>query len=462
MKAAEETITLFQMDALIRYTLFVASLVSVLSIYRIISNPLKTVPGPFWAKFTEFWRTARYYRGSWHDDIIKLHEKYGPVVRIAPNEVSIVDKEALLKVYGHATGIRKTRWYDVWRPAGLGEGMFYTTLPKEHAFLRKRVSNAYSMSTILSLEHTMQPLLDNVWAKFRDIANEGRTIDMQQWANYLAYDVVTRLGVGEASGFVQAGADLRSIIKTLHTMFLLQSVMGYIPGGMRWFQYAIPRLFLPAIAGYSGDPNLAFGAWMGEEVVPKVIARTQAGKTTTEDHLDRFIAMKEADGSPASLPSVLGEAGNLLGAGGDTTAIGIAVVLGELLQHPEYLEKVRAEVDGAFEQTGQALDYRTAEKLPFLHASVKEALRLCPSILWQLPREAPAEGITIAGHYIPPDASVSMSPIAMNRCKEIFGDDANEFRPDRYFRDPEYVRDIEKFDVTVSPPLLSVFFSRVC
>lgn len=40
----------------------------------------------------------------WHDDILELHERYGPVVRIAPNEVSFVDKAALVQVYGHSTG----------------------------------------------------------------------------------------------------------------------------------------------------------------------------------------------------------------------------------------------------------------------------------------------------------------------------------------------------------------------
>jgi hypothetical protein len=45
--------------------------------------------------------------GNWHQDILDLHNQYGPVVRISPNEVSIVNVDALQAVYGHSKGTRK-------------------------------------------------------------------------------------------------------------------------------------------------------------------------------------------------------------------------------------------------------------------------------------------------------------------------------------------------------------------
>jgi hypothetical protein len=78
-------------------------------IYRFCLDPLRHIPGPPAARFTELWRTRRYALGGWHQDILDLHDKYGPVVRIAPNEISFVDKDALVQVYGHSTGTRKVR-----------------------------------------------------------------------------------------------------------------------------------------------------------------------------------------------------------------------------------------------------------------------------------------------------------------------------------------------------------------
>lgn len=78
-------------------------------VYCIFLHPLRRVPGPFAAKFTQFWRVRKYAQGHWHEDVVNLHRHYGPVVRVSPNEVSFVDQEALVKIYGHQTGTRKVR-----------------------------------------------------------------------------------------------------------------------------------------------------------------------------------------------------------------------------------------------------------------------------------------------------------------------------------------------------------------
>jgi hypothetical protein len=72
------------------------------SLYSIFFHPLRRVPGPYLARFSELWRNIRYFRGSWLDDVVSLHETYGPVVRIGPNEISFVDGEALKQLYGQS------------------------------------------------------------------------------------------------------------------------------------------------------------------------------------------------------------------------------------------------------------------------------------------------------------------------------------------------------------------------
>ena len=75
--------------------------------YRLFLHPLAGVPGPFVARFTGLWRTTKYFQGTWYQDILVLHKKYGRVVRIAPNEVSFVDGEALKRIYGHGKPCKK-------------------------------------------------------------------------------------------------------------------------------------------------------------------------------------------------------------------------------------------------------------------------------------------------------------------------------------------------------------------
>jgi hypothetical protein len=81
---------------------FVGFLTLVLSaVHRIWFHPLAHVPGPFVAKFTHMWQTVKSFQGTWYCDILSVHEKYGPVVRISPDEISFVDGDALKRLYGH-------------------------------------------------------------------------------------------------------------------------------------------------------------------------------------------------------------------------------------------------------------------------------------------------------------------------------------------------------------------------
>jgi hypothetical protein len=85
----------------------VAALLTWIILYRLFLHPLAGVPGPFIARFTGLWRTTKYFQGTWYDDILGLHQKYGRVVRIAPNEISFVDGEALKRLYGHGKPCKK-------------------------------------------------------------------------------------------------------------------------------------------------------------------------------------------------------------------------------------------------------------------------------------------------------------------------------------------------------------------
>lgn len=219
--------------------------------------------------------------------------------------------------------------------------------------------------------------------------------------------------------------------------FFIQACMGYVPGQMFWLNNPISQTLLQLFGPASTKGRTTFFNWLFKRVAGR--KAEEQPKDKPRDMLDRYIAMKDPDGQPVRFTGVFIEAGNWLGADANTSAIGIAMVLGQLLTRPENYRRVQQEVDEAYASLeGKPLDYLTAEKLPFLQACVKEATRLCPSILWQLPREAPKERLTIAGHHIPPSATISMSPIAQNSGREVLGDDAEGWRPERYLGEKEY------------------------
>lgn len=63
-------------------------------------HALAGYPGPLIARFSSLWMAYIASTGKRHLYMMKLHETYGPIVRIGPNLVSIVDADVVKKCLG--------------------------------------------------------------------------------------------------------------------------------------------------------------------------------------------------------------------------------------------------------------------------------------------------------------------------------------------------------------------------
>jgi hypothetical protein len=57
-------------------------------------SPLSDIPGPFFASITRLWQIVTLVQGDSINVFYDLHQKYGPFVRVAPNEVSVCHPDA--------------------------------------------------------------------------------------------------------------------------------------------------------------------------------------------------------------------------------------------------------------------------------------------------------------------------------------------------------------------------------
>jgi cytochrome P450 len=102
------------------------------------------------------------------------------------------------------------------------------------------------------------------------------------------------------------------------------------------------------------------------------------------------------------------------------------------------------------------------EHLPCYVACVYETLRLCPPAPNIFPRLGSAGGIQLAGKFVPPGTEVTSNPFIANRDKTVYGDDAEEFRPERWLDedgaklDEERVKHYMKYNFTFG------YSARVC
>lgn len=160
--------------------------------------------------------------------------------------------------------------------------------------------------------------------------------------------------------------------------------------------------------------------------------------TGAPDFCSKLLAMKEAHDPKKAGPSaeslVMGACvGNIM-AGSDTTSISMLGAFYNIVTHPSALATLRKELDDA-EARGELSDpptFAESQKLTYFQAVLKEAFRLHPAVGYPLWRQVPAGGATICGKYFPAGANVGINAWVLHRDREIWGADADEFKPERW------------------------------
>jgi hypothetical protein len=81
-------------------------------VYQTFIHPLSKFPGPPIASLTNWWKIYHTYRLDLHEAVLALHHRYGPVVRIGPNDLHFWEPEAITAIYKAGRAMPKTEFYD--------------------------------------------------------------------------------------------------------------------------------------------------------------------------------------------------------------------------------------------------------------------------------------------------------------------------------------------------------------
>ena len=81
-------------------------------IFTGLTSPLRHIPGPAWSRFTRLPLKKAIVGGRRIFFIHALHEQYGDVVRIAPDEVSVADVDGFKQIHAVSSKFVKNKWYE--------------------------------------------------------------------------------------------------------------------------------------------------------------------------------------------------------------------------------------------------------------------------------------------------------------------------------------------------------------
>jgi hypothetical protein len=94
----EILLKMFQL-ALLFLSMVVAP-IALVALYRLTLHPLAGVPGPKIAAITIYWYSQQVKHGRIVQMGQTMHKKYGPIVRVGPNEIWVCSKEGFKAIYG--------------------------------------------------------------------------------------------------------------------------------------------------------------------------------------------------------------------------------------------------------------------------------------------------------------------------------------------------------------------------
>lgn len=116
-------------------------------------------------------------------------------------------------------------------------------------------------------------------------------------------------------------------------------------------------------------------------------------------------------------------------AGVETTAVVLEWAMSLLLNNPDVLQKVRAEIDCNV-ANGRMLNDADLVNLPYLCCVIKETLRLYPPAPLLLPHFS-SENCIVGGYHIPRGTTIMVNAWAMHRDSKVW-EEPNKFKPERF------------------------------
>ncbi|GFN18246.1 cytochrome P450 [Aspergillus tubingensis] len=387
-------------------------------VYRLFFHRLRNVPGPVAARVSRHYAAYHTVKDAqMHYTIQRLHQQYGDVVRIGPREISVCRASAIQAIYGPPSRCIKGPWYDQITHENDKKTLFAIRDLKVHSKRRRQWDQA--AKGIQCYHNFVQEQSKILIKKIRE--HQGRPMDVTNWINCYAFDVMGHVVLGAELGMLKTG-------KRIPELQIIDEGQRYVAvaGTMPW----IPPLLM-RIPGLSATLN-PFRHRCHELFDTR---RASRAKLSEPKDIISWLIQGQENGDPGAPPTeqaIKDDAWFIMSAGSDTTASALINTIYYLATHPGAQVQLQRELDERVPEGIEDLSYEKVKDLPYLTAVINETLRLKPSVLDGLVRVTPPQGLQVDKDlHLPGDVIVSVPTFAIQR-DERYWEDADQFRPERW------------------------------
>ncbi|KAI2622780.1 cytochrome P450 [Hypomontagnella submonticulosa] len=405
---------------------------------------LRHIKGSWATKLSEIPHTRAILSEECQNWYAEVNKNYGPIAHVSPRILATSSPELWVRINAHPGYTRSDWFYRSARFDWRRDNVFSQIDVQKHELRRKQMIAGYSGRENATLENDIDICISQLLHLIRsNYAGKSKLIDLAEKLQFLTLDVISTIGFGKCFGLLDADDDPHEYVKT--TEDGLRNVNRQMALGTWRLNLIIPKT-KPDPATATGFEKMLLFCFAVVDAREKAFKEQEAlGIVEKADMLTSF--MKNGLLGDQLKAEVLLQ----IVAGSDTTAGGLRGMMLYILTNPRVYKKLLAEIEGAVQSgkvppTPEIISYNQAKQLVYLQAVIREVIRIFPPLNDPLARDTPPDGdtITIEGQevYLPGGVSVIPSFIPMFRNTDVYGEDVDMFRPERWLDEP----DKEKLD----------------
>ncbi|KHN95530.1 Cytochrome P450 [Metarhizium album ARSEF 1941] len=409
--------------------------------YRLCLHPLAGFPGPKLAaasSWYEFYHDV-IGRGVFCWEIKRMHDRYGPIVRINPDELHILDTSFYEEIYAPASK-KRDKYADYVVFLGVPTGAFATCPHDHHRVRRKALNVSFSKRAIYEAEGLVRNKVRLLCARLGGIARADGVVRLDAALFALANDIITEYSFGEGydclgkddfqADFkgvlltaVEAGAFIRQfpwavgVVKAMPPA-VLRRVSAAFASLLQW-EAIVDKRVRTLVAAHGGDEKKK-----GEEPPPPAAADRCVFTTLLNSDLPA---------AEKSYQRLSDEGKSLMGAGSETTSWTLTLLLWYVARDARILSRLREELrdmPGGDGGDGGGSLLKWLEQRRYLSAVVNEALRFDHGAIGRLPRIA-REPLRYRDWVVPAGTPLSSTNYWVHMDESIFPD-PHRFSPERW------------------------------
>ena len=358
-------------------------------------HPLARYPGPkIWAAFRLPYCYS-LWRGTLVHDIHAIHQTYGDLVRVAPNEISVARSDGWNDIYCRRPGHQPFPKNPIWWGELPGRVPSVVSTPHEsdHRRMRALLSTCFTPSALQGQEPAVISHVDNLIDQLRkrcaEDENKMTTVNITEWMSFVVFDIIGDLGFGETFHCLDN--------KTLHpwvSELFSYSKIGALVAALRHYTVLF-KIFMYCLPSKTLEASRKNFLWGVEKVHRRLNLDFQR-----EDFVYRILQQGGVSEHGMSIAELENNMNLLIVAGSDTCATVLSGTINYLVKTPRAAQRLILELRSSYRNSSE-MTFSNLQKLPYLVAVVEEGLRLCPPNPSGLQHIVPAGGETVCGGWLP-------------------------------------------------------------